>query len=108
MVLFSLYEGYHLIMARVIRQGSTITLPPSIVAQLGDEIELEVTTLGHGLYLETATEARKREAGLRQLEAVLARRRTQQPDATETPEDIDEIVRLVKEVRRQHAAPRPL
>lgn len=40
-------------MARVIRQGSTITLPPSIVAQLGDETELEVTTLGHGIYIET-------------------------------------------------------
>ena len=108
MVLFSLYAGHYPVMARVIRQGSTITLPPSIVAQLGDEIELEVTTLGHGLYIETAAEARKREAGLRQLDAVLARRRAQQPDAKETPEDIDEIVRLVKEVRRQHATPRPL
>jgi len=95
-------------MARVIRQGSTITLPPSVVAQLGEETELEVTPLGHGLYIEPAAAARQREAGLRQLDAVLARRRAQQPDAKETPEDIDEIVRLVKEVRRQHATPRPL
>jgi hypothetical protein len=95
-------------MARVIRQGSTITLPPSIVDQLGDETELEVTPLGHGIYIETAAEARQRAEGLRQLEAVLARRRAQQPDANETPEEIDEIVRLVKEVRRQHATSRPL
>jgi hypothetical protein len=108
MTLFSLYKGYHSVMVRVIRQGSTITLPPSIVAQLGDETELEVTVMGHGIYIETAAEARQREAGLRQLDAVLARRRTQQPDANETPEDIDEIVRLVKEVRRQHATPCPL
>jgi hypothetical protein len=48
MALFPLYEGHHPVMARVIRQGPSITLPPSIVAQFGDETELEVTTLGHG------------------------------------------------------------
>jgi hypothetical protein len=95
-------------MACVIRYGSAIMLPPDIVAQLGDETELEVTKLGHGVYIETAAEARKREEGLRQLETVLARRRAQQPEAEETPGEIAEIVRLVKEVRGRHGIPRPL
>jgi hypothetical protein len=79
-------------------------LPPKDIIRLWHGL----SDLGHGIYIETAAEARQRAEGLRQLEAVLARRRAQQPDAHETPEEIDEIVRLVKEVRRRHATSRPL
>lgn len=85
-----------------------ILLPPEIMAQLGDDPELEIQAFGHGVYIETASEARKREEGLQQLGAILARRRAAQPDAEETQENIEEIVRTVKEVRHQHAATRSL
>ena len=72
-------EGEQRFMARVIRHGSTFTLPPELMAQLGDETEWEVTRLGHGMYLETRIDAQQWEENRQRLEALLARRRAQSP-----------------------------